>query len=64
GSKMGGQEGSKMGGQEGSKLGVGGGSTHFFDSLRLFKNIEGRWNISGFTKKSGEEASDAKGAGN
>jgi hypothetical protein len=50
GSKMAGQEGSKMAGQEGSKLG-GGGSNAFFSSLRAFKNIESRWDISGFTKK-------------
>ena len=52
GSKIAGQEGSKIAGQEGSKLaGAGGGSSAFFNSLRLFKNIEGRWDISGFTKK-------------
>jgi hypothetical protein len=53
GSKIAGQEGSKIEGQEGSKLG-GGGSDAFFSSLRLFKNIESRWDISGFTKKSDE----------
>ncbi|HEY2964261.1 MAG TPA: clostripain-related cysteine peptidase [Pyrinomonadaceae bacterium] len=52
GSKIAGQEGSKIAGQEGSKLaGAGGSSSRFFDSLRLFKNIESRWDISGFTKK-------------
>jgi hypothetical protein len=30
---------------------AGSGSSRFFDSLRLFKNIESRWDISGFTKK-------------
>ena len=50
GSKIAGQEGSKIAGQEGSKL-AGGGSSAFFNSLRLFKNIESRWDISGFTKK-------------
>ena len=50
GSKISGQEGSKISGQEGSKLG-GGGASAFFNSLRLFKNIESRWDISGFTKK-------------
>jgi hypothetical protein len=50
GSKIAGQEGSKIAGQEGSKM-AGGGSSRFFDSLRLFKNIESRWDISGFTKK-------------
>jgi hypothetical protein len=52
GSKIAGQEGSKIAGQEGSKLaGSGGSSSRFFDSLRLFKNIESRWDISGFSKK-------------
>ena len=50
GSKIGGQEGSKIGGQEGSKL-AGGGSNSFFNSLKLFKNVESRWDVSGFTKK-------------
>ena len=53
GSKIAGQEGSKLAGQEGSKL-AGGGSNSFFESLRLFKNIETRWDVSGFTKKPGE----------
>ena len=51
GSKIAGQEGSKLAGQEGSKLASGGGGKAFFESLRLFKNIESRWNISGFTKR-------------
>jgi hypothetical protein len=50
GSKLAGQEGSKLAGQEGSKMG-GGGPNAFFGSLQGFKNIEARWNISGFTKK-------------
>ena len=50
GSKIAGQEGSKIAGQEGSKL-AGGGSSAFFNSLKLFKNIESRWDVSGFTKK-------------
>src|ERR1044071_8134329 len=55
GSKIAGQEGSKIAGQEGSKLaGAGGGSSAFFNSLKLFKNIESRWDISGFTKKPAE----------
>ncbi|MEO7674365.1 MAG: clostripain-related cysteine peptidase [Pyrinomonadaceae bacterium] len=54
GSKIAGQEGSKIAGQEGSKL-AGGGSSAFFNNLRLYKNIESRWNISGFTKKAGED---------
>jgi hypothetical protein len=57
GSKIAGQEGSKIAGQEGSKL-AGGGSSAFFNSLRLFKNIESRWNISGFTKKPDETIAD------
>ncbi len=52
GTKIAGQEGTKIAGQEGTKLG-GGGSSKFFESLRLFKNIESRWDISGFTKKTG-----------
>ncbi len=56
GTKLAGHEGSKLAGQEGSKL-AGGGSNAFFDSLRLFKNIESRWNISGFTKRPGGDAS-------
>lgn len=50
GTKISGQEGTKISGQEGSKL-AGGGANAFFNSLRLFKNIESRWDISGFTKK-------------
>jgi hypothetical protein len=50
GSKISGQEGTKISGQEGSKL-AGGGANAFFNSLRLFKNIESRWDISGFTKR-------------
>jgi hypothetical protein len=50
GSKLAGQEGSKLAGQEGSKM-AGGGSNAFFNNLRLFKNIESPWNISGFSKK-------------
>jgi len=54
GSKIAGQEGSKIAGQEGSKLAGGGGAGAFFQSLRLFKNVESRWDISGFTKKPDE----------
>jgi hypothetical protein len=57
GSKIAGQEGSKIAGQEGSKL-AGGGSSAFFNSLRLFKNIESRWDISGFTKKPAEHSAE------
>ena len=55
GSKIAGQEGSKIAGQEGSKLAGGGGASAFFQSLRLFKNVESRWDISGFTRKPEEE---------
>src|SRR6185436_18696615 len=57
GSKIAGQEGSKIAGQEGSKL-AGGGSSAFFNSLRLFKNIESRWDVSGFTKKPSDMHTD------
>jgi len=60
GSKIAGQEGSKIAGQEGSKMAGGGGASGFFNSLRLFKNIESRWDISGFTRKPEEtEVADA-----
>ena len=51
GTKIAGQEGTKIAGQEGTKLAGGGGSSRFFESLRLFKNVESRWDSSGFTKK-------------
>ena len=54
GSKIAGQEGSKIAGQEGSKLAGGGGASAFFQSLRLFKNVESRWDVSGFTRKPDE----------
>jgi hypothetical protein len=50
GTRIAGQEGTRIAGQEGSKL-AGGGANGFFQSLRLFKNVESRWDISGFTKK-------------
>jgi hypothetical protein len=50
GTRIAGQEGTRIAGQEGSKL-AGGGAGGFFQSMRLFKNIESRWDISGFTKK-------------
>jgi hypothetical protein len=53
GSRIAGQEGSRIAGQEGSKM-AGGGASGFFASLRLFKNVESRWDISGFTKKPDE----------
>ncbi|HET6892742.1 MAG TPA: hypothetical protein VFH31_16680, partial [Pyrinomonadaceae bacterium] len=57
GTKISGQEGTKIAGQEGTRI-AGGGANAIFSSLRLFKNIESRWDISGFTKKP-EEASIA-----
>ena len=50
GTRIAGQEGTRIAGQEGTRM-AGGGSSGFFDSLRLFKNVESRWDISGFTKK-------------
>jgi len=50
GTKIAGQEGTKIAGQEGTRL-AGGGAGRFFDSMRLFKNIESPWDISGFTKR-------------
>lgn len=61
GSKIAGQEGSKIAGQEGSKL-AGGGSNSFFNSLRLYKNIESRWDISGFTKRPEEPEPETRNA--
>ncbi len=55
-SKLAGEKDSKLAGERGSKLAGSGGSSAFFDSLRMFKNIEGRWNISGFTKKAADDA--------
>src|SRR5215213_4919117 len=53
GTKIAGHEGTKIAGHEGTKI-AGGGSSAFFNSLQLFKNIESRWDISGFTKKPDE----------
>ena len=50
GTRIAGQEGTRIAGQEGTRM-AGGGSSHFFDSLKLFKNVESRWDISGFSKK-------------
>jgi cysteine peptidase C11 family protein len=58
GSKIAGQEGSKIAGQEGSKLAGSGGASAFFNSLRLFKNVESRWDISGFTRKPDDTNTD------
>ncbi len=59
GSKIMGQEGSKIFGQEGSKLGGGGGASAFLASLQLFKNVETRWDVSGFTKDPDNPDDDA-----
>ncbi|MFN0107286.1 MAG: clostripain-related cysteine peptidase [Blastocatellia bacterium] len=40
---------------------VGGGADGFFNALKLRKNIEVRWDISGFTKKPEEEEKAEKG---
>jgi hypothetical protein len=61
GSKLAGHEGSKLAGHEGSKL-AGGGSNAFFENLKLFKNIESRWDISGFTKRAAEQAPESEAA--
>ena len=53
GTRIAGQEGTRIAGQEGTRL-AGGGAGTFFQSMRLFKNIESRWDISGFTKKPDE----------
>jgi hypothetical protein len=50
GTKIAGHEGTKIAGHEGTKI-AGGGSSSFFDSLKAFKNIESRWDVSGFTKE-------------
>jgi hypothetical protein len=58
GTRIAGQEGTRIAGQEGTRL-AGGGAGGFFQSMRLFKNVESRWNVSGFTKKPDEtEAED------
>ncbi|HKG58958.1 MAG TPA: clostripain-related cysteine peptidase [Pyrinomonadaceae bacterium] len=53
GTRIAGQEGTRIAGQEGTRLAGGGGGT-FFQSMRLFKNVESRWDVSGFTKKPDE----------
>jgi hypothetical protein len=53
GTRIAGQEGTRIAGQEGTRI-AGGGSSTFFTSLQLFKNVESRWNISGFSKKPDE----------
>ncbi len=63
GAKIAGQEGAKIAGQEGAKLG-GGSSSDFFARLRLYKNIETRWNISGFSRNPGFYGSEPPDAEN
>jgi len=53
GTRIAGQEGTRIAGQEGTRL-AGGGAGNFFQSMRLFKNVESRWDVSGFTKKPDE----------
>lgn len=60
-SKLAGEKDSKLAGEKDSKLAGGSsGSSAFFDSLRMFKNIESRWNVSGFTKKPADEDNDQR----
>lgn len=59
GSKLAGHEGSKLAGHEGSKLAFVGNGQAYFANLRLFKNIESRWNISGFTKRPAPTSEDS-----
>lgn len=54
GTRIAGQEGTRIAGQEGTRIAGGSGGSAFFQSLRLFKNVESRWDISGFTKKPDE----------
>ncbi|HKX83558.1 MAG TPA: hypothetical protein VJL58_04995, partial [Pyrinomonadaceae bacterium] len=61
GSKIPGHEGSKIPGHEGSTL-AGTGANAFFENLKLYKNIESPWNISGFTKRPVEKTPEAKSA--
>ena len=53
-SKMAGRVDSKMAGREDSKM-AGSGANAFFGNLQGFKNIQARWNISGFTKKPADD---------
>jgi hypothetical protein len=56
--KMGSSQSAKMGSSQSAKMG-GGGVTAFYEKLRLWKNIESEFNISGFTKRPGETESEA-----
>lgn len=60
-SKLAGERDSKLAGERNSKM-AGGGSNTFFDNLRLFKNIESRWDISGFTKKKSDSVQESEAA--
>ncbi|HEX4949328.1 MAG TPA: clostripain-related cysteine peptidase [Blastocatellia bacterium] len=57
-SKMGSSQTSKMGSSQTSKLG-GGGVDAFYEKLKLWKNIESRFDISGFTKRPAEDEPEA-----
>ncbi|MGI8543571.1 MAG: clostripain-related cysteine peptidase [Aridibacter sp.] len=58
-SKLSGQQNSKLAGQQSSKMDSGGSNT-FFDNLKLFKNIESPWNISGLSKKPDEQEDESE----
>jgi len=53
GTRIAGQEGTRIAGQEGTRI-AGGGTGAFFQSMHLFKNVESRWDVSGFTRKPDE----------
>ena len=53
GTRIAGQEGTRIAGQEGTRI-AGGGAGAFFQSMHLFKNVESRWDVSGFTRKPDE----------
>ncbi len=56
-SKLAGQRDSKLAGQRDSKMAGGSSaSTAFFDNLKLFKNIEMPWNVSGFSRDPDSDA--------
>ena len=57
-SKLGASQTSKLGASQTSKLG-GGGVDAFYERLKLWKNIESRFDISGFTKRPEEPAPEA-----
>jgi len=57
-SKLGSSQTSKMGTSQTSKLG-GGGVDAFYEKLKLWKNIENRFDISGFTRRPEKAEPDA-----